>query len=125
VSGDAVLYAHARDPAPGIESGKCARTGERHGNLELWLNPPPIPLGSVDMDAIYELPYARRPHPAYGTPKIPAYNMIRFSVAIQRGCSADVRFSITNMRPIIQSRSEDSVIREIEPFATKVAGSRA
>ena len=125
VSGDAVLYAHASRILH-LESnpGNARALVQRHGNLELWLNPPPIPLGTADMDSIYELPYARRPHPAYGTAKIPAYHMIRFSVAIQRGCFGGCTFcSITEHEGrIIQSRSEDSVIREIETIRDKVAG---
>ena len=76
------------------------------------------------MDAIYELPYARRPHPAYGAARIPAYHMIRFSVAIQRGCFGGCTFcSITEHEGrIIQSRSEDSVIREIETIRDQVPG---
>jgi uncharacterized radical SAM protein YgiQ len=125
VSGDAVLYAHASRILH-LESnpGNARALVQRHGNLELWLNPPPIPLATADMDAIYELPYARRPHPAYGTAKIPAYHMIRFSVAIQRGCFGGCTFcSITEHEGrIIQSRSEDSVIREIETIRDKTAG---
>jgi uncharacterized radical SAM protein YgiQ len=125
VSGDAVLYAHASRILH-LESnpGNARALVQRHGTLELWLNPPPIPLGTSEMDAIYELPYARRPHPAYGTAKIPAYHMIRFSVAIQRGCFGGCTFcSITEHEGrIIQSRSEDSVIREIETIRDRVAG---
>jgi uncharacterized radical SAM protein YgiQ len=125
VCGDAVLYAHASRILH-LESnpGNARALVQRHGNLELWLNPPPIPLTQSDMDAVYELPYARRPHPAYGGAKIPAYHMIRFSVAIQRGCFGGCTFcSITEHEGrIIQSRSEDSVIREIETIRDKVAG---
>ena len=125
VSADAVLYAHAsRILHLEANPGNARALVQRHGNQELWLNPPPIPLGEADMDAIYELPYARRPHPQYGTAKIPAYHMIRFSVAIQRGCFGGCTFcSITEHEGrIIQSRSEDSVIREIETIRDKVAG---
>jgi uncharacterized radical SAM protein YgiQ len=125
VSGDAVLYAHAsRILHLEANPGNARALVQRHGNLELWLNPPPIPLSTSDMDAIYELPYARRPHPSYGTAKIPAYHMIRFSVAIQRGCFGGCTFcSITEHEGrIIQSRSEDSVIREIETIRDQVAG---
>src|SRR5882724_4058094 len=125
VSGDAVLYAHASRILH-LESnpGNARALVQRHGHLELWLNPPPIPLGTSDMDAIYELPYARRPHPSYGTAKIPAYHMIRFSIAIQRGCFGGCTFcSITEHEGrIIQSRSEDSVIREIETIRDEVPG---
>src|ERR1700731_4441858 len=125
VSGDAVLYAHASRILH-LESnpGNARALVQRHGNLELWLNPPPIPLTTSDMDAIYELPYQRRPHPAYGSAKIPAYHMMRFSVAIQRGCFGGCTFcSITEHEGrIIQSRSEDSVIREIETIRDDVKG---
>jgi uncharacterized radical SAM protein YgiQ len=125
VSEDAVLYAHASRILH-LESnpGNARALVQRHGTWELWLNPPPIPLRESDMDAIYELPYARRPHPAYGTARIPAYHMIRFSVAIQRGCFGGCTFcSITEHEGrIIQSRSEDSVIREIETIRDKVPG---
>jgi uncharacterized radical SAM protein YgiQ len=125
VSGDAVLYAHASRILH-LESnpGNARALVQRHGSWELWLNPPPIPLSTSDMDAIYELPYARRPHPAYGAAKIPAYHMIRFSVAIQRGCFGGCTFcSITEHEGrIIQSRSEDSVIREIETIRDQVPG---
>jgi len=125
VSQDAVLYAHAsRILHLEANPGNARALVQRHGTWELWLNPPPIPLTTGDMDAIYELPYARRPHPSYGNAKIPAYHMIRFSVAIQRGCFGGCTFcSITEHEGrIIQSRSEDSVIREIETIRDKVAG---
>jgi uncharacterized radical SAM protein YgiQ len=125
VSKDAVLYAHASRILH-LESnpGNARTLVQRHGTMELWLNPPPVPLSTADMDAIYELPYARKPHPSYGTAKIPAFHMIRFSVAIQRGCFGGCTFcSITEHEGrIIQSRSEDSVIREIETIRDKAAG---
>ena len=125
VSQDAVLYAHAsRILHMESNPGNARALVQRHGTQELWLNPPPIPLSTADMDAIYELPYARRPHPSYGQAKIPAYHMIRFSVAIQRGCFGGCTFcSITEHEGrIIQSRSEDSVIREIETIRDDVKG---
>ncbi|HMI74212.1 MAG TPA: YgiQ family radical SAM protein [Steroidobacteraceae bacterium] len=125
VSKDPVLYAHASRILH-LESnpGNARALVQRHGTQELWLNPPPIPLATADMDAIYELPYARRPHPCYADAKIPAYHMIRFSVAIQRGCFGGCTFcSITEHEGrIIQSRSEDSVIREIETIRDDVKG---
>jgi uncharacterized radical SAM protein YgiQ len=125
VAKDAVLYAHASRILH-LESnpGNARALVQRHGNLELWLNPPPIPLTTPEMDAIYELPYARKPHPSYGAAKIPAFHMIKFSVAIQRGCFGGCTFcSITEHEGrIIQSRSEDSVIREIETIRDKVPG---
>jgi len=125
VSQDAVLYAHASRILH-LESnpGNARALVQRHGTFDVWLNPPPIPLSTADMDAVYELPYARLPHPRYANAKIPAYHMIRFSVSIQRGCFGGCTFcSITEHEGrIIQSRSEDSVIREIETIRDKVSG---
>ena len=125
VAKDAVLYAHAsRILHLEANPGNARALVQRHGSMELWLNPPPIPLATADMDAIYELPYARQPHPSYGNAKIPAYHMIRFSVSIQRGCFGGCTFcSITEHEGrIIQSRSEDSVIREIETIRDRAPG---
>jgi uncharacterized radical SAM protein YgiQ len=122
---DPVLYAHASRILH-LESnpGNARALVQRHGDRDLWVNPPPIPLTMQEMDAIYELPYARRPHPAYGGQKIPAYEMIRFSITIQRGCFGGCTFcSITEHEGrIIQNRSEDSVIREIETVRDTVPG---
>jgi uncharacterized radical SAM protein YgiQ len=125
VSNDAVLYAHAsRILHLEANPGNARALVQRHGTFDVWLNPPPIPLETNEMDAVYELPYARLPHPSYGKEKIPAYQMIKFSVSIQRGCFGGCTFcSITEHEGrIIQSRSEDSVIREIEHIRDKVVG---
>jgi len=125
VVSDQVLYAHTSRVLH-LESnpGNARALVQRHGDRDLWLNPPPIPLTTKEMDAIYELPYQRVPHPAYGKQKIPAYEMIRFSIAIQRGCFGGCTFcSITEHEGrIIQSRSEESVIREIETIRDGVPG---
>ncbi len=125
VKADPALYAHAsRILHMESNPGNARPLVQRHGNQQVWLNPPPLPLATADMDAVYELPYARRPHPAYGNARIPAYHMIRFSVAIQRGCFGGCTFcSITEHEGrIIQSRSEDSILREIETIRDKVPG---
>jgi uncharacterized radical SAM protein YgiQ len=125
VAEDPVLYAHASRILH-LESnpGNARALVQRHGDQDVWLNPPPIPLAMAEMDWIYELPYRRQPHPAYGKANIPAYKMIRFSVAIQRGCFGGCTFcSITEHEGrIIQNRSEDSVIREIEQIRDVVPG---
>jgi uncharacterized radical SAM protein YgiQ len=97
---------------------------QRHGDRELWVTPPPIPLTTPEMDAIYELPYARSPHPVYADARIPAWEMIRFSVTIMRGCFGGCTFcSITEHEGrIIQNRSEASVVREIERIRDKTQG---
>jgi uncharacterized radical SAM protein YgiQ len=125
VSADPVLYAHAsRILHMESNPGNARALVQRHGDLDVWLNPPPIPLTTREMDWVYERPYARQPHPFYGKANIPAYKMIRFSVAIQRGCFGGCTFcSITEHEGrIIQSRSEDSVIREIEQVRDHVPG---
>jgi len=125
VRDDPVLYAHASRILH-VESnpGNARALAQRHGDADVWLNPPPVPLATKEMDALYELPYKRVPHPSYGRAKIPAYEMIRFSIAIQRGCFGGCTFcSITEHEGrIIQSRSEDSVIREIETVRDTVPG---
>jgi uncharacterized radical SAM protein YgiQ len=125
VCADPVLYAHASRILH-LESnpGNARALVQRHGDCDVWLNPPPIPLTTKEMDWVYERPYRRQPHPLYAGAPIPAYKMIRFSVAIQRGCFGGCTFcSITEHEGrIIQSRSEASVIREIESIRDNVPG---
>jgi uncharacterized radical SAM protein YgiQ len=125
VKDDAVLYAHASRILH-LESnpGNARALIQRHGDVDVWLNAPPLPLTTAEMDGIYELPYRRIPHPAYGNAKIPAYEMIRFSISIQRGCFGGCTFcSITEHEGrIIQNRSEASIIREIEAVRDEVPG---
>jgi uncharacterized radical SAM protein YgiQ len=125
VSSDAETYARAsrvlhRESNP----GNARPLVQRHGDRELWVTPPPIPLTTEEMDRVYELPYARGPHPAYGDAKIPAWEMIRFSVTIMRGCFGGCTFcSITEHEGrIIQNRSEQSVLNEIEAIRDKTPG---
>jgi uncharacterized radical SAM protein YgiQ len=122
---DPVMYAHAsRILHLEANPGNARALVQRHGQQEVWLNPPPIPLTTKEMDQVYELPYQRRPHPFYGDADIPAYKMIRFSISIQRGCFGGCTFcSITEHEGrIIQSRSERSVLREIETIRDTVPG---
>ena len=122
---DPVMYAHAsRILHLEANPGNARALVQRHGQQEVWLNPPPIPLTTKEMDQVYELPYQRRPHPFYGDADIPAYKMIRFSISIQRGCFGGCTFcSITEHEGrIIQSRSERSVLREIETIRDSVPG---
>jgi uncharacterized radical SAM protein YgiQ len=117
VAADPVLYAHASRILH-VESnpGNARALVQQHGDRDVWLNPPPLPLSTEELDRLYELPYTRRPHPSYGEAAIPAYEMIRFSVTIMRGCFGGCTFcSITEHEGrVIQSRSEPSVLREIE-----------
>jgi uncharacterized radical SAM protein YgiQ len=125
VKNNPTFYAHASRVFH-LESnpGNARALRQAHGERDVWLNPPPIPLSTQEMDAVYDLPYARAPHPSYGDAKIPAWEMIRFSVNIMRGCFGGCTFcSITEHEGrIIQSRSEDSVIKEIEAIRDKTPG---
>jgi uncharacterized radical SAM protein YgiQ len=125
VAADPVLYAHASRILH-VESnpGNARALVQRHGARDVWLNPPPLPLSTAELDRIYELPYTRKPHPGYGAAKIPAYEMIRFSVTIMRGCFGGCTFcSITEHEGrVIQNRSEASVLREIETVRDTVPG---
>lgn len=122
---DELLYAHAsRVFHLETNPGNARALVQRHGKREVWLNPPPIPLTTGELDRIYELPYTRRPHPVYGNRRNPAWEMIRFSVNIMRGCFGGCTFcSITEHEGrIIQSRSEDSIVREVESIRDQVPG---
>ena len=125
VQSDNILYAHASRTFH-LESnpGNARALVQASGNRDVWLNPPPLPLSTPEMDGVYDLPYKRAPHPAYGEAKIPAWDMIRFSVNIMRGCFGGCTFcSITEHEGrIIQSRSEESILREIEEIRDKVPG---
>ena len=122
---DRVLYAHAsRVFHKETNPGNARVVYQSHGDRGVWMNPPPIPLTTEELDAVFELPYTRQPHSAYGKANIPAYEMIRFSVNIMRGCFGGCTFcSITEHEGrIIQSRSEDSIIREVEAIRDTVPG---
>src|SRR5450830_97030 len=137
VKSDAVLYAHANrvlhlETNPGNARALVQAHGEGVTARDVWITPPPIPLTTAEMDFVFDLPYARSPHPSYadengshdGATKIPAWEMIRFSINIMRGCFGGCTFcSITEHEGrIIQSRSEDSIIREVEEIRDKVKG---
>jgi uncharacterized radical SAM protein YgiQ len=125
VRGDPEAYARAsrvlhRESNP----GSARPLTQRHGDKDIWLTAPPIPLTTEEMDAVYDLPFARAPHPAYAGAKIPAWEMIRHSVTIMRGCFGGCSFcSITEHEGrVIQSRSERSILREIEAIRDKTEG---
>jgi len=125
VRNDPVLYAHAnRVLHLETNPGNARALVQQHGDQEVWLNPPPIPLTTAEMDYVFGLPYQRVPHPAYGKAEIPAYKMIRFSVNIMRGCFGGCTFcSITEHEGrIIQNRSHESILNEIEEIRDKVPG---
>jgi uncharacterized radical SAM protein YgiQ len=117
VKADTALYAHASRVLHKETNPYNARPlVQSHGDRLVWLNPPPLPLETDELDDVFELPYTRLPHTSYGDAPIPAYEMIRHSVNIMRGCFGGCTFcSITEHEGrIIQNRSEDSIIRELE-----------
>ena len=125
VSKDPVLYAHTSRVLHLETNPSNAYTlVQQHGERFVWLNPPPIPLSTDELDNVFEQAFQRVPHPSYGDAKIPAYEMIRFSVNIMRGCFGGCSFcSITEHEGrIIQNRSEDSIVREIEAIRDKTPG---
>jgi uncharacterized radical SAM protein YgiQ len=125
VVADPVLYAHAdrifhRETNP----GNARPLVQSQGRNDIWVNPPPLPLATEELDWVFEQPYKRVPHPSYGESKIPAYDMIRFSVNIMRGCFGGCTFcSITEHEGrIIQSRSEQSILDEVEKIRDLTPG---
>ncbi len=80
-------------------------------------HPQPAPLSSKEMDALYELPYTRQEHPRF--PNVPAARMIQHSITTVRGCCGNCSFcAITRHQgPAITSRSQDSIIREVEQLS--------
>jgi uncharacterized radical SAM protein YgiQ len=98
------------------------RLTQAHGDRTLVLNPPCLPIGEAEMDAIYDLPYTRRPHPRYAEP-IPAHTMIKDSVQIMRGCFGGCTFCSITMHEgrVIQSRSPRSVLAEVKTIAADPA----
>jgi uncharacterized radical SAM protein YgiQ len=125
VRNDPVLYAHAnRILHLETNPGNARAQVQKHGNVDLWVNAPPIPLSTREMDYVFDMPFARVPHPSYKDAKIPAYEMIRFSVNIMRGCFGGCTFcSITEHEGrIIQNRSEESILNEVELIRDTIPG---
>ncbi|WP_038246510.1 YgiQ family radical SAM protein [Ghiorsea bivora] len=124
---DEILYAHAsRLLHLETNPGNARALIQQHGNREVWINPPAIPLTTEELDSVFDLPYSRLPYMGYGDikakeSKIPAYEMIKNSVNIMRGCFGGCTFcSITEHEGrIIQSRSEKSVLKEVEAIRDK------
>ncbi len=94
-----------------------------HGDQAVYFNPPALPLEEAEMDELYDLPFVRAPHPSYGGERVPAFNTVKESIVTMRGCFGGCTFcSITEHEGrIIQSRSADSVIREVRAL-TRMQG---
>jgi uncharacterized radical SAM protein YgiQ len=125
VRNDPVLYAHAnRVLHLETNPGNARALVQAHEHRDLWLNPPALPLTTAEMDYVFGMPFTRTPHKSYGDARIPAYEMIRFSVNIMRGCFGGCTFcSITEHEGrVIQNRSEESILGEIEKIRDTVPG---
>ena len=119
VQSDRVTYArafaahyHEQDPLRG------RRVAQPHPKTVIIQNPPAMPLTTTELDRVYELPYARAAHPSYTEP-VAALEPVRFSVVSHRGCFGSCSFcALTHHQGrIIQSRSPDSIVREVERMA--------
>lgn len=93
---------------------------QRHGDRAIWCNPPDVPLTTEELDRLYELPYANAAHPCYREP-IPAFESIRGSVTINRGCSGGCSFCALTLHQgkDVISRSHESVVREVRDLASQ------
>ena len=115
VAADPGTFADAFRVIAGEQNPYCGKTlVQSHADRQLVCNPPSLPLSGDELDAVYALPFTRLPHPAYKEP-IPAYDQIKASVTIHRGCYGGCAFcAITHHQgKIIQSRSVASVVREV------------
>lgn len=94
-----------------------------HGEQAVYFNPPALPLSEAEMDELYDLPFQRAPHPSYGGQRIPAFDTVKESIVTMRGCFGGCTFcSITEHEGrIIQSRSAESVLREVRALS-RMAG---
>jgi uncharacterized radical SAM protein YgiQ len=92
-----------------------------HGDRWLVVHPPAPALTQEQLDAVYSLPFTRRPHPSYGTRRIPAFEMIRDSVTIHRGCYARCAFCAiaAHQGATVTSRSPDNVLAELAVVASQ------
>lgn len=97
---------------------------QAHHQRKIVINPPAFPLTTPELDYLYELPYSRLPHPSYVNQTIPAYDMIRFSITLMRGCFGGCTFCSLSAHEgrIIQNRSEHSILREIETIRDHTPG---
>jgi uncharacterized radical SAM protein YgiQ len=119
VSGDRMAFVEATRLIHVNTNPHNAKTlVQYHDRQAVVVNPPTLPLSEEEMDRVYDLPYTRRPHPMYTEP-IPAFEMIKDSVTIMRGCFGGCTFcSITaHQGRIMQSRSQDSVLGELRKMA--------
>lgn len=105
------------------ESNKMAptaRLGQRVGDKMVICNPAFPPLTTEELDAIYDLPYTRQPHPRYKGKRIPAFDMIKYSVTLHRGCFGGCSFCTISAHQgkHIVSRSKESILKEVRQIVS-------
>ena len=90
------------------------------GNKYVVVQPPYSPMATEELDAVYELPFTRQPHPKYKGKTIPAFDMIRWSVNTHRGCWGGCAFCTISMHQgkFVVSRSLESILKEVKALAT-------
>jgi len=100
------------------ESNKytASRILQKSGKLTVVVNPPYPPLTEAELDRSFDLPYTRLPHPKYKGKRIPAYDMIKFSVNLHRGCFGGCAFCTISAHQgkFIVSRSKESILKEVK-----------
>jgi len=95
---------------------KTKRLIQKTGSQFVIVNPPCRPLSTEELDAVYDLPYTRLPHPRYKDKTIPAYEMIRHSITLHRGCFGGCAFCTISAHQgkFISSRSKKSILKEVK-----------
>ena len=119
VASNKLKYARASKMIHMNQNPHCARAlAQKHGSRYVLVNPPSLPMSTAELDAVYALGFTRAPHPSY-TGRIPAYEMIRHSITAMRGCFGGCSFCAltTHQGRRVQSRSEESILREVEQVA--------
>lgn len=122
VKNDKKLYAHSMFLLHNETNPYCARALlQYNGDRGVWINPPPIPLTTEEMDLVYDQPFIRLPHPSYKK-LIPAYEMIKNSITAMRGCFGGCAFCTiaAHEGKIIQNRSPNSILKEVAILKKKV-----
>ena len=99
---------------------KGATLWQKHGNMVVKVNPMNPPMTTEQIDASFDLPYTRLPHPRYNGKTIPAFEMIKFSVNMHRGCFGGCSFCTISAHQgkFIASRSKESILREVKQITT-------
>lgn len=121
VASPAAFARMSRDFQLETNPGNARPLVQRHGDRAVFLNPPASPLSSGEMDALYALPFARAPHPMYRGARVPAFETVRHSLVLMRGCFGGCSFcSITEHEGRwIQERSADSVLAEVRALVRR------